>query len=160
MAVTTVDEYLETLDPGRRAAMEGVREVILAHLPEGYEEGIQYGMIGYFVPHSICPDGYHCDSKQPVPFVGLGNGKAKMSLHMFCLYVDPPAVERFAAAWKATGRKLDMGKSCVRFTKLADVALDVVGEAIAAAPVNRFLDVYEGALPEKIMKKRGRYRMG
>ena len=117
-------------------------------------EGFSYGGIGYFVPHSICPDGYHCDPKQPVPFAGINNGKAKISLHLFGVYVVPEAKERFVAAWKASGKKLDMGASCVRFKKLEDVPLDVVGDVIASLPIDLFLDRYEASVPAKAKKKR------
>lgn len=152
----TVSDYLDSLPDDRREAVDAVRQAILANLPDGYEEGIQYGGIGYFVPHSVCPAGYHCDPKQPVPFAGLVNGKAKISLHLFCLYTDPAAMGRFVDAWKATGKRLDMGKSCVRFRKIDDVPLDLVGEVIASVPVETFLDHYESALPEKVRKKRVR----
>jgi hypothetical protein len=151
---TTVDEYLSALPQARREALSAVREVILANLPEGYEEGIQYGGIGYFVPHSICPDGYHCDAEQPVPFAGLANGKGKMSLHFFGIYVVTEAKEQLVESWKATGKKLDMGASCIRFKKIEDVPLQVVGDAIASMPVDLFLERYEEIVPAKAKKKR------
>jgi uncharacterized protein YdhG (YjbR/CyaY superfamily) len=154
----TVDEYIAALPDARREVVQAVRQVILDNLPAGYEEGIQYGSIGYYVPHSICPEGYHCDAKQPVPFAGLANGKAKISLHMFGLYVNRPAVEAFATAWKAAGKKLDMGASCVRFKKLADVPLDVVAQTIASLPLDEFLANYEAGLNEKAKKQRAKQR--
>lgn len=152
---TTVDEYLAALPDPRRDAVTAVLEVVRANLPAGYEEGIQYGSIGWFVPHSVCAAGYHCDAKQPVPFAGLASGKAKISLHLFGMYVQPDKAARFVAAWKATGKKLDMGKSCVRFKKAEDVPLDVVGDLIASMPMQEFLDRYEASLPDKVKKKRG-----
>ncbi len=154
----TVESYLAGLPDDRRALLEALRAVILERLPAGYEEGIQYGSIGYYVPHALCPQGYHCDAKQPVPFVGLANGKAKVSLHMFGIYVMPEVAEAFATAWKATGKKLDMGKSCVRFKKLDDVALDAVGDAVAAMPVADFLARYEAGLSAKVRAKRAKAR--
>ncbi|MCO4763691.1 MAG: DUF1801 domain-containing protein [Myxococcales bacterium] len=158
MSHASVEAYLASLPPDRRTTLQAVREVILANLPAGYEEGIQYGSIGYYVPHSICPDGYHCDGKQPVPFAGLANGKAKFSLHLFGMYVMPEVAEQLATSWKETGKRLDMGKSCVRFKKLEDVPLDVVGAAIASMPLAAFVERYEGSLPAKVKKKRGSHK--
>lgn len=142
----TVGEYLAELSDDRRELLEAVREIILDNLPEGYEEGMQYGMIGYFVPHSIYPAGYHCDPKQPLPFVSLAAQKQYCSLYMMCLYSTPEDQKWFQRAWKATGKKLDMGKSCLRFRKLEDLALDVIGEAIRRVPVDILIRNYEAAL--------------
>lgn len=140
----TVDDYLAALPPDRREALQAVREAILGNLPKGYAEGMQYGMIGYFVPHDIYPAGYHCDPTQPVPFASLASQKHHMAIYLFCLYTDDTALRQFTDAWKATGKKLDMGKSCVRFKKLDDVPLDVIGRAIRV-PVKTFLAHYEAA---------------
>lgn len=142
----TVDEYLETLPPDRRAAVEAVRRVIRKNLDRGIEEGMGYGMITYSVPHSRYPAGYHCDPKVPLPYAALASQKHGLSVYLFCLYTDPEAVERFAAAWRATGKRLDMGKSCVRFRRKEDAALDVIGEAIRAMPVAEFIERYEASL--------------
>jgi len=162
---STVEQYLSDLPEDRREAIAGVRRVILKHLPKGYQEGMQYGMIGYFVPHELYPAGYHCDPKQPLPFAGLGNQKNHMALYLFCLYTDAGAMTAFEEAWKATGKKLDMGKSCVRFKRLEDVPLEVVGKAIAGVPVKKFLERYEAeraaagkgaskAAPKKVVSKK------
>ena len=142
---TTVREYLDGLPEDRRKALEAVRRVIREHIPEGYKEGMQYGMIGWFVPRSVYPKGYHCDAAQPVPFAHLASQKRHMALYLFCAYMDPAEKAWFTEAWRATGRKLDMGASCVRFKRLEDVPLEVVGEAVSRWPVERFLEVYEGA---------------
>ena len=121
-----------------------MRKVILKNLDKDYEEGMQYGMIGYYVPHRVYPAGYHCDPKQPLPFACLASQKNYMSLYLMCVYGDTPLAKWFAAAWAKTGKKLDMGKSCVRFKKLDDLALDVIGEAIRRLPaeeVHRLLRV-------------------
>ena len=158
--VTTAQDYLASLPENRRRAISALRDTILEHLPEGYEEGVQQGVISYYVPHSICSDGYHCDPAQPVPFAALSAERKKMSLHLFCVYVDPAAKERLVSGWKASGHKLDMGASCVRFSKLEDVPLDVVGELIASLPVADFLERYEATVPQSARKKRGRTRTG
>lgn len=142
----TVKEYLASLPADRRAALEAVREVILKNLDEGFEEGMQYGGIGYYVPHKIFPPGYHCDPKQPLPFAGLASQKNHMGIYLFCIYGSPEETERFREAWTKTGKKLDMGKSCVRFKKLEDVPLRVVGNTIKRVKLKKFVKHYEDAL--------------
>ena len=120
----TVEEYLAALPEDRREAVQAVRKVILKNLGKGYEEGMQYGMIGYYVPHSVYPDGYHCDPKQPLPFAGLASQKNHMAIYLMCIYGIEEQERWFREAWARTGKKLDMGKSCVRFKKLEDLPLD------------------------------------
>ena len=103
---TTVEAYRAELSDERRAAIEVVRRIILANLDQGYEEGIQYGMIGYFVPHRIFPAGYHCDPKQPLPFIHLASQKNYMSLYLTCLYGNAPLMQWFQEEWAKTGKKL------------------------------------------------------
>jgi hypothetical protein len=152
----TVKEYLDSLPEDRRKTIEAVRKVILKNLDKDYEEGMQYGAIGYYVPHSKYPHGYHCDPKQPLPFAGLGSQKNHISLGMMCHYSDATEDKWFRAAWAKTGKKLDMGKCCVRFKKLEDVPLEVIGEAIKRVPAKKFIAMYEKALaPEKLAKHTG-----
>ena len=136
----SVPEYLAALPDDRRDAIEAVRNEILAHLPDGYEEGMQYGMIGYYVPLARYPDTYN---GQPLSIAGLANQKRYMALYLMGVYADPGALEDFKAQWTATGNKLDMGKSCVRFTKLEAVPLAVVGATIARTSVAEFIAAYE-----------------
>ncbi len=144
---TTVQQYLAELPSDRRAALEKVRSVILKNLDKsGYAEGVQYGMIGYFVPHSVFPAGYHCDPKQPLPFVALASQKNYMSLYMMATYGSEEQREWFTEAWAKTGKKLDMGKSCIRFNKVEDLALEVIGEAIKRVPAKRYIAAYEAGL--------------
>ncbi|HYE03661.1 MAG TPA: DUF1801 domain-containing protein, partial [Phycisphaerales bacterium] len=112
---TTVEAYLASLPPERRAALQAVRRVILDNLDRDFEEGMQYGMIGYYVPHRVFPPGYHCDPKQPLPFAGLASQKNYMSVYLMGLYGAPEEESWFRRAWAASGKKLDMGKSCIRF---------------------------------------------
>jgi hypothetical protein len=142
----TVDEYLKSLPPDRREALSTVRAAILKNLDKDYEEGMQYGMIGYYVPHRVYPAGYHCDPKQPLPFVGLASQKSHMAVYMMCIYGSPKAEERFREEWAKTGKKLDMGKSCIRFKKLEDLALDVIADAIQRVPAKEHIKVYEASL--------------
>jgi uncharacterized protein YdhG (YjbR/CyaY superfamily) len=153
VGATTVKAYLDALPEDRRKAIQAVRKAINARLPEGYREGIQYGMIGWSVPHSIYPDGYHCDPRQPLPFAGLASQKNHMALYLMCIYGDEEHRRWFEGAWTKTGRKLDMGKGCVRFKRLEDVPLEVVAEAIARVPVAEFVARYEATRPKSARRK-------
>lgn len=159
---STVEEYLASLPVDRREALQTVRETILENLDEDYEEGMQYGMIGYYVPHRVYPAGYQVDPKQPLPYAALASQKNYMSLYLMGLYCGCADGESnnehsrwFREAWTASGRKLDMGKSCVRFKKLDDVPLGVVGEAIQRVPAKDYIAAYEATLgtPRKQPKK-------
>jgi len=142
----TVDQYLADLPEDRRAALQAVREIILKNLSPEFEESMQYGMIGYYVPHSVYPPGYHCDPKQPLPFAGLASQKNHMAIYLMCIYGNPQHEAQFRAAWTKTGKKLDMGKSCVRFKKLEDVPLGVIGETIKRVPAKKFIEYYEATI--------------
>ncbi len=142
----TVEDYLASLPEERRSVVGAVRSVILKSLPKGYEEGIQYGMIGYFVPHSLYPNGYHCDPKQPLPFLGLASQKNYYSLYFMGVYGDPEEVAWLQREWAKTGKKLDMGRCCIRFRKLEDLPLDVLGKAIKRIPVRTLIRRHEEAL--------------
>lgn len=148
----SVADYLAELDPDRRAALEAVRRVILNNLDPLYAECMQYGMIGYSVPHSVFPAGYHCDPSQPLPFAALASQKNYMSLYLMGVYCgcdgsDPTAhVRWFQQAWAKTGKKLDMGKACIRFKRVEDLALDVIGQAIRRVPAKTYIKMYEASL--------------
>src|SRR5579872_5225709 len=150
---TTVQQYLDSLASERRDALNSVRKVILDNLDSQYEEGMQYGIIGYYVPHKVFPQGYHCDPKQPLPFAAVASQKNYMSLYMMSVYCgcgDHSAAnqhaEWFRKAWSATGKKLDMGKACIRFKKVDDLPLDVIGEAVRRVPAEKYLEFYEASL--------------
>jgi hypothetical protein len=142
-AAPTIAAYLAELPTDRRAALQTVRDTIRANLHPDYEEGMQYGMIGYYVPHRVYPPGYHCDPTQPLPLAGLASQKNHMAVYLMGVYADPETAAWFQTAWTATGRKLDMGKACVRFRRLEDVALDVLGAAIARVPPTMLISLYE-----------------
>ncbi|MDP2316807.1 MAG: DUF1801 domain-containing protein [Pseudomonadota bacterium] len=148
----TVEAYLAGLPADRREALEAVRAEVNRNLPEGVVEGMQYGMIGWYVPHSRYPHGYHCDPKQPLPFASLASQKAHMAVYLFCAYVDGDSAAWIQAEAARRGCKLDMGKSCVRFKKLSDLPLDLIGQAIARS--SNFVEKYEAALPPSVRKKR------
>ena len=138
----TVEAYLRSLPPDRKAALEAIRKVIRKNLPRGFEEGMQYGMIGYYVPLSRYPDTYN---GQALGIAGLASQKGYMSLYLMGVYGDPKLKAWFERAYREAGKKLDMGKSCVRFKKLEDVPLDVIGQTIAQVDVERFIATYEAA---------------
>lgn len=135
-----VEEYIAGLPEGRREAIRAVRELILANLPEGYAEEMAFGMIGYVVPLERCPDTYN---GRPLSYAALASQKNHMSLYLMSVYGE--AGEAFRERWAATGKKLDMGKSCVRFRSLDDLALDVIAAEIAANPVDLHIEHYEAA---------------
>jgi uncharacterized protein YdhG (YjbR/CyaY superfamily) len=142
----TVEQYLAELPPDRREAISALMDVLRACLPEGYEEGMAYGMIGYHVPHSIYPAGYHCNPDQPLPFVSLASQKNHMAIYLMCLYTDPAFEAWFRDEWAKSGKKLDMGKSCIRFRKLEDVPLDLIGRTVKKVPVKKFVTHYEATI--------------
>lgn len=144
----TVAEYMASLPADRREALAAVRTTILANLDRGIEEGMSYGMIGYHVPHAVFPAGYHCDPKQPLPYAGLASQSGHMSLYLMGVYFDPADAKWLADAWKKAGKKLDMGKACIRFKKLDDVPLDVVAAAIRRMPLAKYVGMYEAQLAQ------------
>jgi hypothetical protein len=153
MAAATVQEYLANLPEDRREALQAVRKVILANLDKDFEEGIQYGMIGYYVPHRVFPAGYHCDPKQPLPFAAVGAQKNHMSLHLMFIYGHAEQEQLFQDAWAKTGKKLDMGKACVRFKKLSDLPLDVIGAAFKRVSTKKYLEHYQQAVDTRSAAK-------
>lgn len=149
---TTVKQYLAELPPDRRAAIEAVRKIILKHLPKGYKEGMQWGMISYYVPLELYPAGYGENKNVPLPYVALASQKNYMALYLTNVYADGKE-GWFKEAYKKTGKKLDMGKGCVRFKKLDDLPLELVGKAVALMPVKTWIEIYRKSR-EKLKKKR------
>src|SRR5258705_4895958 len=149
----TVEQYLAQIPADRRPTIEAVRKVILANLDrKNIEEGMQYGMIGYYVPHRVLPAGYHCDPEQGLPFAAIASQKNHISIYMMGLYCGAGDCEEetelmrwFRDAWKKRGKKLDIGKSCIRFKKLDEIPLDVIGEAIRRVPAKTYIANYERA---------------
>ncbi len=145
MAASTVAQYLAALPADRRAAISAVRKVINENLPNGYEEGMQFGMIGWYVPLSTYPVGYGENPKVPLPLVALASQKSGMVLHFLCFYGHPTLSTWFTNQYKKSGKKLDMGKGCVRFKSLGDLALDVIGRTVARVPVKEHMANYRAA---------------
>lgn len=148
---TTVRQYLSELPADRRSAIAAVRAVILKNLDKGYQEAMQYGMIGYSVPHALYPAGYHCDPKQPLPFAGLASQKSHMSLYIMSCYANRDEDKWLRDQFARSGKKLDMGKCCIRFKKVEDLPLDVIGEMIRRVPVKRHIEFYEANI--RVMNK-------
>ncbi|MFY0654074.1 MAG: DUF1801 domain-containing protein [Cyclobacteriaceae bacterium] len=137
---TSVDQYLKELPDDRRDQIAEVRQTILDNLPEGYEETMNWAMICYEVPLSVCPDTYN---KKPLMYAALASQKNHMAVYLSGVYADDQSREDFESSYKATGKKLDMGKSCVRFTKLENLPLEVIGDAIAKISMNDFIELYK-----------------
>lgn len=142
---TTVKGYLAELPPDRRNVVAAVRKIILDNLPAGYEEGMQYGMIGYFVPLKIYPEGYLDNPSVPLCYAALAAQKNYFSLYLMTIYSNQGSETWFKKAWQKTGKKLDMGKSCLRFKKLEDLSLDLISQVIARTPVPDYIALYETA---------------
>jgi len=142
MTASTVAQYLAALPADRRAALSAVRKVINENLPDGYEEGMQFGMIGWYVPLSMYPAGYGENPKVPLSFVALASQKSGMVLHFLCFYGHPTLSTWFTSEYKKSGKKLDMGKGCVRFKSLEDLALDVIGRTVARVSAEEHMANY------------------
>jgi hypothetical protein len=148
----TVEVYLAELPAERRKVIQAIREVILANLDPSAQEGMQYGMIGYFVPHSVYPAGYHCDPKQPLPFICLAAQKTHFAIYMMGLYTGgdcdnpTPLAKWFHKELEKLDRRLDMGKSCIRFKKLVDLPLELIGRTVKRQSVAQFIRQYEKSL--------------
>ena len=144
--VNSLEEYISQLPEERQAAIARLREVISSNLPKGFEEVLSYGMIGYVVPHSLFPDGYHCDPKLPLPFINLASQKNFIALYHMGIYADTELLDWIVEAYpKHSKQKLDMGKSCIRFKKLDQIPYDLIGELCRKMTVKRWIDLYTAA---------------
>ncbi|HSU17958.1 DUF1801 domain-containing protein [Longimicrobium sp.] len=145
-AASTVEEYLAELPEDRRAAISTVRDTVLRHLPAGYREGMAWGMIGWCVPLEAYPDTYN---GQPLSFVSLAAQKNYNALYLTCVYGDPERERRLRDAFAAAGKKLDMGKSCIRFRSPDDLPLDAIGQLIADTPPHALIARHEAVHPRR-----------
>ncbi len=137
---STPQEYLAALPEDRRALIETVRRTILDHLPTGFEEQMSFGMLGYVIPLEAFPDTYN---RQPLSVIALANQKRHVAVYLMGIYADDTERDWFVDAWTATGTKLDMGTSCVRFARIEDVALDVLAQAVARVTPERLIAAHE-----------------
>ena len=143
---TTVDQYINEAPEDRREALHKLRNIILENLPEGFQEGMGYGMAGYVVPHSIYPQGYHCDPKQALPFMGFASQKNSINFYHMGIYAKKDLYDWFVAAYpKFSSKKLDIGKSCMRFKKEEDIPYDLIGELVTKMTVADWIATYEKA---------------
>lgn len=143
MTTTAVQEYLDSLPEDRRASVTTLRAAINSNLPTGYQEGIQFRMLSWYVPLSKYPAGYGGNPKEPLPLLSLGSTKGHLALHMICFYGAEDLAEAFTADYKKSGKKLDMGVGCLRFKKLDDLALDVVVRNLARFPIDEHIARYQ-----------------
>ena len=143
----TTDAYLATLPEDRRAMVDALLGAIRDNADPRFEEGLQYGMPAFYLPHSEYPNGYHCNPKEPLPYAAVASKKSGVSIHLFGVYCDPDEQERLRDEWKATGMRLDMGKSCIRVKKLEQVPLDVLGAAVRRLDADAFVTAYEKSVP-------------
>ena len=143
---TTPEQYLSELPEDRKEAMLKLRNAIKENLPQGFEEVISYGMLGYVVPHSIYPSGYHCNPKLPLPFINLASQKNFIALYHMGIYANKNLESWFVSEYpKHVKTKLDMGKSCIRFKKMDDIPFDFIGELAAKLSVEDWISNYEKA---------------
>lgn len=141
---TDVEEYILELPEERQLIIQKIRETISNNLPDGFVEVIQYKMLGYVVPHKIYPAGYHCDPKQPLPYIHLASQKNYISLYHMGIYADEELLNWFTSEYaKRCKYKLDMGKSCIRFKKMDDIPYELIGELASKMTVGDWISRYE-----------------
>ncbi len=142
---TTIEECIANVPEDRIEAFTTLRKTITTNLSQGFEECMNYGMLGYVVPHSLYADGYHCDPKLPLPFANLANQKGHIGFYNMGLYADPEIYDWFVEEYaKVSKYKLNMGKSCVRFKRMNDIPYDLIGEVMKKFTVESYVKLYEG----------------
>jgi len=143
-------DYIAQLAPERQEAMHKLREVILENIPDGFEEVINYSMIGYVVPHKLYPQGYHCDPKQPLPFVNIASQKNFIAIYHMGVYADAKLLDWFVTEYpKYSKTKLDMGKSCIRFKKTDQIPFELIGQLVSKISVDDWINLYETSFRSK-----------
>jgi hypothetical protein len=141
---TTPEQYLSELPEDRKAPMLKLRNMIKNNIPKGFEEVMSYGMLGYVVPHSIYPDGYHCTPKLPLPFMNIASQKNFIAIYHMGIYGSKSLIDWFIAEYpKYAKSKLDMGKGCIRFKKMDDIPFDLIGELATKISVEDYIVLYE-----------------
>ena len=147
----TPDQYIGQIPQERQAVMQQLRDVIKTNLPDGFEETMSYGMIGYVVPHSLYPDGYHCDPKLPLPFMNIASQKNFIAVYHSGIYADPDVMQWFVNEYpKYVKTKLDMGKSCIRFKKPDQIPLQLIGELATKMTPQQWINTYEANIKKKV----------
>ncbi len=149
-AYNSVSEYIDLLDSDRKQACLQLQKVILENLPTGFQEMIQYKMPSYNVPHSIYPSGYHCDVKQPLPFISFASQKGGIHFYHLGIYTDQDLLNWFKSEYsKYDSNKLDMGKSCIRFKKIGQIPYLLIGELVKKMSVQDWIAIYENNIKKK-----------
>ncbi|MFV8442607.1 DUF1801 domain-containing protein [Flavobacterium sp. LB2P44] len=147
---TSIEAYLEEIPEERKDAFKKLRETILENIPKGFVERMSYGMIGYVVPHSIYPSGYHCEPKLPLPFIGIGSQKNFIALYHMGIYANPEILNWFITEYpKHSTQKLDIGKSCIRFKKVDQIPFDLIRALVQKISVQDWIDTYESQIKPK-----------
>jgi hypothetical protein len=149
-AAKTVEEYMNNLPEDRKKPIELLRNSMLKNVPKGFEEGMNYGMIGYYVPHTIYPKGYHCKPTDPLPFITFASQKNSINFYHMGMYANKDLYDWFVAEYpKHSSRKLDMGKSCIRFNKFDEIPFELLGELVTKISVAEWIAMYESAFVNK-----------
>lgn len=147
---TTPEQYIRELPEDRKQAVIKLRETVLGNIPEGFEEQMSYGMLGYIVPHSLYPPGYHCDPALPLPFVNIASQKNCIAVYHMGMYAIPEFYKWFIEAYQQYGAvKPDMGKSCIRFKKAEHIPYKLIGELMKKITVKEWITVYEKMLDQR-----------
>ena len=147
---TSPDDYISQLPEDRKTPISKLRQIIKDNLPNGFEEGMNYNMIGFYIPHSVYPDGYHCDPKLPLPFMNLASQKNFVAVYHMGVYAKKELLDWFTSEYpKYSNRKLDMGKSCIRFKKMEDIPYKLIAELAAKMTVEEWIDIYEANVKKK-----------
>lgn len=137
-------EYIDSLPEDRKKAISDLRKVILKNLPKGFVEEMNYGMLGYVVPHSLYPNGYHCNPQLPLPFMGLASQKNFIAFYHMGVYGDKKLLDWFVSEYpKHCKTKLDMGKSCIRFKKINEIPLTLIGQLVSKVSAKDWITIYE-----------------
>lgn len=140
----SIEEYISKIPEARQDAFCRLRQVIRSNIPQGFEERMSYGMVGFVVPHSLYPDGYHCEPELPLPFVSLGNQKNFLAMYHSGIYADTHIHDWFVSEYpKYVKTKLDMGKSCVRFKNMNHIPYDLIAELMTKMTVDQWIELYE-----------------
>ena len=141
------DDYISKLPEDRQEVISKLRKIVLDNLPKGFSEEMSYGMIGYVVPHSIYPDGYHCDPKLPLPFMSMASQKNFVAFYHMGIYADEKLLDWFVKEYpKHSKYKLDMGKSCIRFKRMNDIPYDLIGELVSKVSVDDWINRYDSVV--------------
>ncbi|MFV8348008.1 DUF1801 domain-containing protein [Flavobacterium sp. ZB4P13] len=144
---TSIEAYLKEIPEERKIAFTKLRETILKNIPEGFSEEMSYGMVGYIVPHSIYPSGYHCDPKLPLPFISIASQKNFIAVYHMGIYANPELLNWFVTEYpKHSTQKIDMGKCCIRFKKMDQIPFDLIAALVQKMSVEEWITCYESHL--------------